>query len=234
MKVNITLFAGLRDVIGAGKLTLDLADGATVAQLRDRLSRDYPNVTPYLPTLVFAVEDDYVEENHPLREGIDIALIPPVSGGAKDMIEVTSDPLDPGKLAAAVRKDESGAVIVFSGVARNNSEGRRVEALEYEAHATLAEKKLREVAGEVRSRWPVTGVAIAHRVGRLTIGETSLLVAVSSPHRREAFEACQYAVDRIKQTVPVWKKEIWEGGGGAWVEGHPVETPDGVGTSSGS
>jgi molybdopterin synthase catalytic subunit len=118
--------------------------------------------------------------------------------------------------------------VLFHGVARNNSEGRRVIALEYDAHASLAEKKLREVAAEVRGRWPISAIAVLHRIGRLEVGETSLLVAVSSPHRREAFDACHHAVDRIKQVVPVWKKEIWEDGTGEWVQGWPVQVEDRV------
>jgi MoaE-MoaD fusion protein len=223
MKVSVRLFAGLHELLGQRDVTLELADEATVADLCDQLSHQYPVVTPYLTTLICAVADEYVPSDHRLRDGDDVALIPPVSGGADGPFRVTSEPLDPNELLAAVRQDESGAVVLFHGVARNNSEGRRVIALEYDAHASLAEKKLAEVAHEVRSRWPIMAIAVLHRTGRLAIGETSLLVAVSSAHRQEAFEASQYAVDRIKQIVPVWKKEIWEDGTGDWVPGYPIE-----------
>jgi len=238
MHVNVRLFAGLKELLGGRELTLELADGATIAELRDALSRQFPLVTPFLPTLVCAVDDEYVPSEHRLREGDEIALIPPVSGGAttatKTPLEsetlnddgwfrITREPLEPQALVDFVRKDESGAVALFFGVARNHSEGRRVRALEYDAHASMAEKKLREVARDVRSRWPVTGVAIHHRTGRLQIGEASLLVAVSAAHRQEAFEACHYAVDRVKQVVPVWKKELFEDGSGAWVAGQGVD-----------
>lgn len=146
------------------------------------------------------------------------------------MFVVTEDPLDPKALVEFVRRDESGAVALFYGVVRNNSEGRKVLHLEYDAHPSMAVKKMREVAQEVRARWPITEIAVAHRIGRLEIGESSLLVAVSSPHRQEAFEACHYAVDRIKQIVPVWKKEVWEGGQ-AWVEGHVVPVAEPAGES---
>ncbi len=226
MKVQVTLFAGLKELLGQPRVTLELAEGATVDELRDRLKEEYPIVGPYLPTLVCAVDEEYVPSEHVLRDGDDIALIPPVSGGAEgDLFRVTPEPLDPRRLYEAVRADESGAVVLFHGVARNESEGRRVVALEYDAYPSMAERKLREVAGDVRARWPVTGIAVHHRTGRLAIGEASLLVAVSSPHRREAFEACHYAVDRIKQIVPVWKKEIWEDGAGEWVAGHRVDVP---------
>jgi molybdopterin synthase catalytic subunit len=141
-------------------------------------------------------------------------------------VEVTEAALDPQRLAELVRRDEAGAVLVFQGVARNNSEGRQVVALEYDAYPKMAVRKLREVAQDVRARWPVTGIAVQHRTGRLAIGEASLLVAVSSAHRAEAFEACLYAVDRIKQTVPIWKKEIWQDGDGAWVAGHTVDVAE--------
>ena len=136
-------------------------------------------------------------------------------------IEITADPLAPEPFMQHVRRDESGAVALFLGVVRDNSHGRRVLYLEYDAYPEMAERKLREVAEEVLARWPITDVAIAHRTGRVEIGEASLLVVVSSPHRREAFAACRHIVDRIKQVAPIWKKEVWEGGE-AWVEGEPI------------
>ncbi len=141
------------------------------------------------------------------------------------MFVVTREPLNPAQLVDAVRRDESGAVVLFYGVVRNHNEGRRVQYLEYDAYEGMAEKKLREVADEVKRRFPIDDIAIAHRVGRLDIGETSLLVAVSSAHRADAFEAAHYCVDRIKQVVPIWKKEVWEDGS-AWLEGHPVDLPE--------
>ena len=135
------------------------------------------------------------------------------------MFAITSEPLDPAPLVEAVRRDEAGAIALFYGIVRNENLGRTVLYLEYDAYPEMAIKKMREVADEVRAKFPVTGVGVLHRVGRLEIGETSLLVAVSSGHRKEAFDACHYAVDRIKQIVPVWKKEVFEGGE-EWVEGH--------------
>ena len=140
------------------------------------------------------------------------------------MFEITRDPLDPAPLVAAVRRDESGAVALFYGVVRNENLGRNVEYLEYDAYPEMALKKMREVAAEVRAKFAVQEVGVLHRIGRLEIGETSLLVAVSSAHRAEAFDACHFAVDRIKQIVPIWKKEVWEGGE-SWIEGHTPEVP---------
>ncbi|HYM14096.1 MAG TPA: molybdenum cofactor biosynthesis protein MoaE [Dehalococcoidia bacterium] len=145
------------------------------------------------------------------------------------MFAVTSDPLESAPLVEAVRRDESGAVALFYGVVRNENKGRAVRYLEYDAYPEMAVKKMREVADEVRARFPVTGVGVLHRVGRLEIGETSLLVAVSSGHRKEAFEACHYAVNRIKEIVPIWKKEVWDDGE-EWVEGHVPGAGDRAGT----
>lgn len=141
------------------------------------------------------------------------------------MFLITREPLNPERLVEAVRRDESGAVVLFYGVVRNHNDGRPVRRLEYDAYERMAEKKLREVADETKRRFAVDDIAIAHRIGPLEIGQTSLLVAVSSAHRAEAFEAAHYCVDRIKQVVPVWKKEVWDDGS-AWLEGHPVDAPE--------
>ena len=139
------------------------------------------------------------------------------------MFEVTPEVLEPQRVVEHVRRDEAGAVALFYGVVRDYNAGRRVLYLEYDAYPEMAEKVMRELAGEIKSRWPVTEIAAQHRTGRLEIGETSLLVAVSSPHRREAFEACHAYVDRLKESVPVWKKEVFEGGE-EWIEG-PGQQP---------
>lgn len=140
------------------------------------------------------------------------------------MFAITDKPLDPQALVEAVRRDESGAIALFYGVVRNENLGRNVQYLEYDAYPEMAIKKMREVAAEVRAKFEITDLGVLHRTGRLEIGETSLLVAVSSAHRAAAFEACHYAVDRIKQIVPIWKKEVWDDGE-AWIEGHKPEIP---------
>ena len=140
------------------------------------------------------------------------------------LFEVTADELDPGRVAEHVRRDDAGAIALFYGVVRDHNRGRRVMHLEYDAYPEMATKVMRQIAAEVKERFGVAEIAIQHRTGRLGIGETSLLVAVSSAHRKEAFEACQALVDRFKETVPVWKKEVFEDGE-EWVEGDPLE-PD--------
>src|SRR5262249_45912189 len=144
----------------------------------------------------FAVKNDYVEADHPLRDGDELCLFPPVSGGAPepDWIEVTSEPLSERAVSDAVAHPGAGAIALFSGIVRNQTGGRRVKFLEYEAHAPMAEAKMREIAEAIRQRWPdVARVAIVHRIGRLEIGESSVMIAVSSPHRRVAFEACHFS-----------------------------------------
>ncbi|HXH23537.1 MAG TPA: molybdenum cofactor biosynthesis protein MoaE [Dehalococcoidia bacterium] len=228
MKVSLRLFAGLHDLVGKKDIVMELPEGARVADLKARLADEYPIVRPMLRTLVFAIDDEYIPTDEELHDGAEVSLIPPVSGGAEPFW-LTADPLEPRQqeLFDLVRRDECGAVIVFYGVVRNNAEGRAVLRLEYEAHETMAVRKMREVADEVKRRFPdVVEIGIWHRTGLLEVGETSLLVALSSPHRREGFEAALWAVDRIKEVVPVWKKEHFADGSAAWVEGHPVQPPE--------
>jgi molybdopterin synthase catalytic subunit len=136
--------------------------------------------------------------------------------------EITNEPIDAAALVEAVRTDEAGAVAVFYGVVRNHNRGRRVLYLEYDAYPPMAEKKMREIAAEVRQRWPVTGIAMRHRIGRLEIGEASVVIAVASAHRADAIAACHYAIDRLKEIVPIWKKEVFEGGE-EWLEGTAID-----------
>lgn len=162
-----------------------------------------------------------------MGEGDEVALIPPVSGGAPSAgddgdedayVRISDDPLDVAALHDLVLRPEAGAVSMFSGVVRNNNLGRQVDYLEYDAYPVMATKIMRQIAEEVRERWEVCAVALHHRRGRLRIGEASVLIAVSSPHRKEGIEACHYAIDRLKQIVPIWKKEVWSDGE-HWIEG---------------
>src|SRR3990170_4398065 len=224
MKAKVRLFARLAEIAGTRETEVELGEGLSVAEAFRTLCQRFPELADLGDSLMYAVNAEYVRPDHPLRSGDELALIPPVSGGAEGLFEVTAEPLDPQRLVDAVRKDESGAVAVFLGVVRDNSMGRRVLYLEYDAFPELATRVMRQIAEEATARWPLTGVAMQHRTGRLEIGETSLVIAVSSPHRKEAFEACHHLVDRFKEVVPVWKKEVWEGGE-VWIEGEPVERP---------
>jgi len=214
MKVEVRLFARYREAAGRDRIELEISEGGTVEAAWQAVSRRYPALVPYRPYTLFALRDDYVPADHRLGEGDELCLFPPVSGGAGgDWIEVTSAPLSEAAIAESVAEPGAGAVALFSGVVRDQTGGRRVKFLEYEAHAPMAVAKMREIAAAIRARWPATlRVSMVHRIGRLEIGESSIMIAVSSPHRREAFEACHFAIDTLKETVPVWKKEYFEDG----------------------
>ena len=215
MKVEVRLFARYREAAGRDRVEIDLPEGGTVETAWEAVSRRFPALGQYRPFTLFALREDYVSPDHRLGEGDELCLFPPVSGGSDgaDWIEVTAEVLSERATAEAVGDPGAGAVALFSGIVRDQTGGRRVKFLEYEAHAPMALAKMREIAAAIRARWPGTlRVALVHRVGRLEIGESSVMIAVSSPHRREAFEACHFAIDTLKETVPVWKKEYFEDG----------------------
>lgn len=217
MKVQVRLFARYREEAGRDHLDLELADGGTVERAWEAVTRQYPVLVPYRPYTLFALRNDYVGADHPLGDGDELCLFPPVSGGAaapgEDWIEVTVEPLSERAVARAVEHPGAGALALFSGVVRDQTGGRRVKFLEYEAHGAMALAKMREIGAAIRSRWPaITRIALVHRIGRLEIGESSVMIAVSSPHRAQAFEACRFAIDTLKETVPIWKKEHFEDG----------------------
>ena len=213
MKVPVRLFARYRETTGRELVEVEVPEDGTVESAWAALVARHPELDRFRPYTLFAVGSDYVAPDTPLRPGEELCCFPPVSGGAADVYQVTDQPLSQAALGEAVAHPEAGGVVVFSGVVRNETSGRPVKFLEYEAHASMAEAKMREIGAMVRARWPgVKRVAMVHRVGRLEIGEASIVIAVSAAHRREAFEACRFAIDRLKETVPVWKKEYFEDG----------------------
>ena len=204
VRVAVKLFAALREQAGARERALELADGASVDDVWPALGLgDEPT------GLVYAVNHTYVERGTPLADGDEVALIPPVSGGA---FRLSDEPLSLERVAAEVASDDAGAIATFVGTTRAHSRGRDVVRLEYEAYEGMAEAEMERIAGELRERHDVIDVAIHHRVGPVEIGETSVVIAVSAPHRAAAFDACRDAIDTLKQTVPLWKKELYVGG----------------------
>ena len=171
-------------------------------------------------SLLFAVNEEYADRSRELANGDRLAVLPPVSGGASDDIsEITREAIDIVGLRARLLAGESGAVVIFDGVARNNTKGRSTLFLEYEGYVEMALKTMDQIIGEVRGRWAISRIGMIHRLGRIEISESSVVIVVASPHRKAAFEACQYAIDRLKKIVPIWKKEYFEDGA-VWVEGE--------------
>jgi len=214
VRVRVRLFARYREALGRERLEVDLPEGGTVESAWSAIADRHPELAPYRPFTLFAVGQDYVSPDHRLRPDDELCLFPPVSGGAAaDIYRVVTEPLSPDAIADEVDDPGAGGIVIFSGVVRNETGGRPVKFLEYEAHAPMAEVKMREIGETVRGRWPgVKRLAMLHRIGRLEIGEASVLIAVAAAHRGDAFEACRYAIDTLKHTVPVWKKEHFEDG----------------------
>ena len=213
MKVQVRLFARYREAAGRDRVELDLPEGGTVEAAWEAVTSRFPSLSAYRPFTLFAVGNDYVGPERSLRPGEELCLFPPVSGGSDDLVDLVAAPLSEKALVAAVEDPGAGAVVLFSGVVRDQTGGRRVKFLEYEAHAPMAVAKMREIAAAARQRYPgIRRLALVHRVGRLEIGESSVLIAVSTAHRGEGFDACHFAIDTLKETVPIWKKEFFEDG----------------------
>lgn len=219
MKVIIRYFAGHRDITGRAEEHLDLATGTTVGALWEQLVARYPRLGGYSGRLLYAVNQEFSTLASEIHDGDEVAFIPPVSGGSSStpLFAITEQALDPAPLVALVQAPEMGAVVTFAGIVRNNFGGRTTAYLEYEAYAPMAVGVLAQLAEEARARWGTGAIAIHHRIGRLEIGETAVLIVVAAPHRHEAFEAAEQMMDRIKEVAPIWKKEIWADGASEWV-----------------
>jgi molybdopterin synthase catalytic subunit len=199
--VHVRLFAGLRERAGWSSREIE---AATVADVWPALGLGEEPAG-----LLYAVNREYAKRERKLRDGDEVALIPPVSGGA---FRVTEEPLSLEAVVAEVADERAGGIATFTGTVRRQSRGREVTRLEYEAYAEMAEEVMAKLAGDLRERYDLCSVAIHHRVGRLEVGESSVAIAVSAPHRQDALAACREAIDTLKETVPLWKKEVYEGG----------------------
>ena len=204
VRVTVKLFAALRERAGASEREIDLPEGARVQDVWPALALGEEPAG-----LLYAVDKAYAEPTRPLEEGNEVALIPPVSGGA---LRLTSAPIDVAAVLAEVADERAGAVATFLGTTRVHSRGRTVRRLEYEAYVGMAEQEMARIARDLEDRYDLCSVAIHHRVGSVRIGETSVAIAVSAPHRQDALAACKEAIDTLKETVPLWKKEVYEGG----------------------
>ncbi|MFQ5776833.1 MAG: molybdopterin converting factor subunit 1 [Terriglobia bacterium] len=220
MQVKVLFFGQLKDVVGTGEEQVELAPGAAVGDLAAHYQKRFPRWEEFQPSLAVAVNQEYADHAVALKAGDEVAFLPPVSGGAPlDHVELVRTPIDTRALVEPLKTPGDGAVAVFEGIVRNHSQGRRTLYLDYEAYEPMALAKMREIVTELRARFSLTRVALVHRLGRLEIGETSVLVAVSSSHRAAAFDACRLAIERLKRIVPIWKKEYFADGA-VWVEGH--------------
>jgi len=222
--VTARLFARLRELAGAETEALELPAGATLAGVYALLRERHPSL-PKAAGVRGAINQEFSEWDAPVHDGDEVAFIPPVSGGAAGtgvLFELTDKPLDARRLEAAVTHPGAGAICTFTGIVRDNSRGQAVTHLDYEAYAEMAVAQMRKIAEEIAQRWPEARVAFAHRTGRLEIGEPSVVVSVSCPHRAEAIAACKWGIDRLKESVPIWKKEH-ASDGTFWIEGAEAQ-----------
>lgn len=234
MQLRILLFATLKDLAGTNQLTVTLpGDAATVAQVRAALAAQFPQMAANLNAAISAVNQEYAFPEEAVRDGDEVVFFPPVSGGSgyPEVLHLAEQPIDTDELLRAITTPATGAVCVFGGMVRGETNANgvpvRTQRLEYEAYEPMALAKMRQVAVEIRERWPlVQGIAIVQRVGVLEVGQNTILIACSSGHRDQGcFEAARYGIDRLKEIVPVWKKEI-RADGSSWVEGDYLPSPD--------
>ncbi|MDP7620236.1 MAG: molybdenum cofactor biosynthesis protein MoaE [Dehalococcoidia bacterium] len=215
MELRVRLFAVLRDAAGASEVSVEVPVGIDARGLIRELESQHPELADRCEGSLVAVNEEYAEPDATIKLGDTIALIPPVSGGAiseRASVGVTEDALDALRIANSLRQPANGALVTFEGIVRDNNLGRRVLFLEYEAYRDMAVRVLKRIADQLTEDHELGDIAIWHRIGHLEIGDTSLVIAVGSPHRLEAFKACSEAVDQVKALVPVWKREVWEGG----------------------
>jgi molybdopterin synthase catalytic subunit len=248
MKIRVLFFGALKDLIGRAAESVDLPDGAQVSELLLHYAQKAPQFEAMMPSLAIAVNQEYAGAERALRDGDEVGLLPPVSGGssaeksAKESAErppaatlgevcIIRQRIDASAVAGRLKRPEDGAAVIFEGVVRNNTRGRRTLYLDYEAYEAMALRQMECLALEARARFGVRGASIVHRLGRLEIGETSVLIAVAAAHRGAAFEACRWIIDTLKKTVPIWKKEYFEDGA-VWADGEAfpeeIRRPEGT------
>jgi MoaE-MoaD fusion protein len=223
MRVRVLVFGVLKDLIPDQSSELDLPDGATVRVLLDGLKKHAAGQTALWSSLAVAVNRQYVTAAHLLADGDEVALLPPVSGGAPDSaphVSLVHERIDAHTTVTSLERPEDGALVIFDGMVRNNTRGRRTLYLVYEAYEEMALSEMRGLVQKALADFSIRDVAIVHRLGRLEVGETSVLIAVASAHRAAAFDACRWLIDTLKKTVPIWKKEHFEDGA-VWADGEP-------------
>jgi MoaE-MoaD fusion protein len=222
--VKVLFFGAARDAVGQGEIELHLPLESTLGFAFQRLLEQFPDLNRFGRSLLFAVNQEYATPHRVLSAGNELALFPPVSGGhsearTQSFFELTTSRIDVGAVARRVVLPECGATVTLDGYAREWTRGRRTLYLVYEAYEPMAQRELERLGNQALKQFEISHIGIVHRTGKLEIGETSVVIAVSAPHRRAAFEACEWAIKELKRTVPIWKKEVFEDGE-VWVEGE--------------
>ena len=227
IKVRVLFFGAARDAVGQEQIEVKLEPPINADGARAQLLARYPSLQRFGKSLLFAVNQQYAENDREIREGDELAVFPPVSGGSSsilpasssdnDFFELTTDPIDVGVVARRVILPQCGATVTLDGYAREWTKGRRTLYLVYEAYEPMALSEMKRLGTQAHEKFDIAHIGIVHRTGRLEIGETSVVISVSAPHRRAAFEACEWAIRELKRTVPIWKKEVFEDGE-VWVE----------------
>ena len=218
MSIRVLFFGAARDVVDANPLDLSLDEPATVGSAFQSLVERFSQLERFGRSLLFAVNQEYATPDTLLKENDELAVFPPVSGGSHDFFELTTEPIDVGQVARRVVLPECGATVTLDGYAREWTKGKRTLYLVYEAYDSMALTEMQRLGVEAHQKFDIAHLGIVHRTGRLEIGETSVVIAAGAPHRKAAFQACEWAIKELKRTVPVWKKEVYADGE-TWVEG---------------
>ncbi len=222
MKIHVLAFAGVRQIIGQSELELELPEGSRLVDLHRALEDRYPDFADYWGRLAVAVDGELAGPEAPLADGAEVALLPPVSGGRGGAVGLVDAPIDEASVVASVARAGAGAVVVFQGTVRDNHQGRAVIRLTYEAYRPMALEALGRIVSEIESGDMEVTVAITHRLGDVRVGEPSVVIAVSSPHREAAYRASRLALERLKREVPIWKLEHYADGDERWREEEPL------------
>jgi molybdopterin synthase catalytic subunit len=227
MRVRVLLFGQLKDIVGRQEDSLDLEPGARLTAVMAHYTERYPKFQALKSSIACSINHEYAQGSAVLKEGDEVGLLPPVSGGKSQVEQLRSEhcaivrqPIDLREIKAELEHPEDGSALLFEGVVRNNTRGRPTLYLDYEAYESMALNEMEKLAHASLERFKVRDVCLVHRLGRLQIGETSVLIGVASAHRIAAFEACRWLIDTLKKTVPIWKKEYFEDGA-VWADGEP-------------
>jgi molybdopterin synthase catalytic subunit len=212
VNIRVLFFGAARDAVEANELDLAVAAPATVSSAFQSLKTRFSTLERFGRSLLFAVNQEYATPETELKENDELAVFPPVSGGSHDFFELTTEAIDVGEVARRVVLPECGATVTLDGYAREWTKGKHTLYLIYEAYDAMALTEMQRLAAEAHKQFEIAHIGIVHRTGRIEIGETSVVIAASAPHRRAAFQACEWAIKELKRTVPIWKKEIFEGG----------------------